>query len=160
MPTQKFVQDARLNCKAIKGISSTLETLQKRSGYSQERFARTIGVTPLTYRRLLAGKANPMILLLYSISCRLNIELEQLLGFQPLDMADLDRVQEAENTPCHVDQQSKGPAKISADRGALSGRLGRRDVRGDDAFSRTAQDASEPVSAIPTIPILPGRSSS
>src|SRR3954447_20344813 len=63
-------------------------TIQKRSGYSQERFARIIGVTPLTYRRLLACKANPMILLLYSISCRLNIELDQLLGFQPLDTAD------------------------------------------------------------------------
>jgi hypothetical protein len=30
-----------------------------------------------------------MILLLYSISCRLHIDLEQLLGFRPLDPADL-----------------------------------------------------------------------
>ena len=56
MPTQKYVQDARLNCKVIKAISSTLDSIQKRSGYSQERFARLIGVTPLTYRRLLAAK--------------------------------------------------------------------------------------------------------
>src|SRR3954463_7022483 len=89
MPTQKYVQDARLNCTVIQAISSTLDTLQKRSGCSQEKFARLIGVTPLTYRRLLAGKANPMILLLYSISCRLHIELEQLLGFRPLDMVEL-----------------------------------------------------------------------
>jgi transcriptional regulator with XRE-family HTH domain len=122
MPTQKYVHDARLNCKAIKAISSTLEAIQKRSGYSQERFARIIGVTPLTYRRLLACKANPMILLLYSISCRLNIELDQLLGFQPLDTADLGKVQEAENIPCQVDPQSKGPMEIPADREALSGR--------------------------------------
>src|SRR4051812_27109676 len=106
MPTQKYVQDARLNCKAIKATSSTLDTLQKRSGYSQERFACIIGVTPLIYRRLLACKANPMILLLYSISCRLNIELDQLLGFQPLDTADLGKVQETENIPC---AQSTGP---------------------------------------------------
>src|SRR3954467_3132620 len=84
MPAQKYVKDARLNCNAIQSISRTLKALQKRSGYSQDKFARLIGVTPLTYRRLLAGKANPMILLLHSISCRLGITLEQLLGFQPL----------------------------------------------------------------------------
>ena len=50
MPTQKYVQDARLNCTVIQAISSTLNTLQKRSGCSQEKFARLIGVTPLTYR--------------------------------------------------------------------------------------------------------------
>ena len=63
-----------------------------------------------------------MILLLYSISCRLNIELDQLLGFQPLDTADLGKVQETENIPCQVDPQSKGPMEIPADREALSGR--------------------------------------
>src|SRR3954454_13896277 len=87
MPTQKYVKDARLNCTVIQAISSTLNTLQKRRGCSQEKFARLIGVTALTYRRLLAGKANPMILLLYSVSCRLHIELGQRPGFQPLDLS-------------------------------------------------------------------------
>src|SRR3954451_11741209 len=89
MPTQKYVKDARLNCTVIQAVSSTLDTLQKRSGCSKEDFARLIGVTPLTYRRLLAGEANPMILLLHSIAARLGIKLEQLLGFKPLDASDL-----------------------------------------------------------------------
>src|SRR3954470_2752350 len=85
MPTQKYVPHARLSCPAIQSIARTLKTLEERSGQSRESFARQIGVTPLTYRRLVAGTANPMILLLHSIACRLGITLEQLLGFEPLD---------------------------------------------------------------------------
>src|SRR3954469_2641383 len=113
MPTQKYVQDARLNCTVIQAISSTLDTLQKRSGCSQEKFARLIGVTPLTYRRLLAGKANPMILLLYSISCRLQIELGQLLGFQPLDMAAHPEIAGGETMSHKVDLESKGAPEVA-----------------------------------------------
>src|SRR3954449_7941406 len=89
MPTQKYVPHARLSCHAIQGIARTLKTLEERSGQSRESFARQIGVTPLTYRRLVAGTANPMILLLHSIACRLGITLEQLLGFKPLDASDI-----------------------------------------------------------------------
>src|SRR3954468_19179366 len=81
MPTQNYVTHARLTCHAIQAIACTLKMLEKRSGQSRESFAREIGVTPLTYRRLVAGNANPMILLLHSIACRLGITLEQLLGF-------------------------------------------------------------------------------
>src|SRR3954471_12689957 len=89
MPTQNYVTHARLTCHAIQGIARTLKTLEERSDQSRENFARQIGVTPLTYRRLVAGKANPMILLLHSIACRLDITLEQLFGFEPLDASDL-----------------------------------------------------------------------
>src|SRR3954466_11834135 len=89
MPTQKYVSHARLTCQAVQGIARTLKTLEEHSGQSRESFARQIGVTPLTYRRLVAGKANPMILLLHSITCRLGITLKQLLGFQLLDLVGL-----------------------------------------------------------------------
>src|SRR3954463_14679390 len=120
MPTQKYVQDARLNCTVIQAISSTLNTLQKRSGCSQEKFARLIGVTPLTYRRLLAGKANPMILLLYSISCRLHIELGQLLGFQPLDIAVPSEIAGDETMAREVDLESKGAPEVADGRKSSS----------------------------------------
>src|SRR4051794_22277331 len=120
MPTQKYVKDAQLNCTVIQAISSTLNTLQKRSGCSQEKFARLIGVTPLTYRRLLAGKANPMILLLYSISCRLHIELGQLLGFQPLDIAVHPEIAGGEAMSHEVDLESKGAPEVADGRKSSS----------------------------------------
>ena len=135
MPTQKYVKDARLNCTVIQAISSTLNTLQKRSGCSQEKFARLIGVTPLTYRRLLAGKANPMILLLYSISCRLHIELEQLLGFRPLDTVELAGIERGGNAPSQVTQESRGAPEVT-DGGGFSSRRTirkRRDRNGPSA---------------------------
>ena len=157
MPAQKYVKDARLNCNAIQSISRTLKALQKRSGYSQDKFARLIGVTPLTYRRLLAGKANPMILLLHSISCRLNIELEQLLGLRPLDTADLDGSHGTENTSDQVDQRSTGIVQISASSRGLSAR--RPAPHDRDGTSRTAQDTSVTTSATLTMPMVPGGAS-
>src|SRR3954454_9456526 len=113
MPTKKYVKDARLNCTVIEAVSRTHETLQKRSGCSQEKFARLIGVTPLTYRWLLAGKAKPLNLLLYSNSCRLHIELGQLLGFQPLDLSAHAEIEGGENASCEVDQQSTGAPEVT-----------------------------------------------
>src|SRR4051812_5891801 len=137
MPTQKYVQDARLNCTVIQAISSTLDRLQKRSGCSQEKFARLIGVTPLTYRRLLAGKANPMILLLYSISCRLHIELEQLLGFRPLDMVELAGIERGGNVPSQVNQESRDAPEVTNGGGFLFWRK-KREKRGGEGTPPTA----------------------
>jgi transcriptional regulator with XRE-family HTH domain len=106
MPTQKYVPHARLSCHAIQGIARTLKTLEERSGQSRESFARQIGVTPLTYRRLVAGKANPMILLLHSIACRLGITLEQLLGFEPLDPVASSEANAGQDARCETTQRA------------------------------------------------------
>ena len=113
MPTQKYVTHARLTCQAIQGIARTLKTLEERSGQSRESFARQIGVTPLTYRRLVAGKANPMILLLHSIACRLGITLEQLLGFQPLDPAGSGEAKAGQDAPRETTQRESGRHRLS-----------------------------------------------
>src|SRR3954464_7669026 len=108
MPTQKYISHARLSCPAIQGIARTLKTLEECSGQSRENFARQIGVTPLTYRRLVASKANPMILLLHSIACRLGITLEQLLGFQPLDPVGSDEAKASQDARCETTQRAMG----------------------------------------------------
>jgi len=113
MPTQKYVPQARLTCQAIQAIARTLKTLEERSGQSRESFARQIGVTPLTYRRLVAGKANPMILLLHSIACRLGITLEQLLGFQPLDPAGSGEAKADQDARRETTQRESGRHRLS-----------------------------------------------
>src|SRR3954470_17696142 len=133
MPTQQYVTQARLTCQAIQAIARTLKTLEERSGQSRESFARQIGVTPLTYRRLVAGKANPMILLLHSIACRLGITLEQLLGFQPLDPVGSGEAKARQDAPRETTQRESGRHRLSTSppslvRAAPAG-LGRRTVR-------------------------------
>src|SRR3954464_5817990 len=108
MPTQKYAPHARLTCQAIQAIACTLKTMEERSGQSRESFARQIGVTPLTYRRLVAGTANPMILLLHSIACRLGIPLEQLLGFEPLDPVASNETKARQDARCETTQRESG----------------------------------------------------
>lgn len=76
----------------IKELGNVIKNARQESGYSQSEFADKLSVNPSFLSKLENGKIKyPNSVILYRISCNLDLEYEDLLKYLGFDILSLDK---------------------------------------------------------------------